>query len=91
MQIAHASDRPRKPKKASVGTARPSVPSGKNGPSGPSGPPTRADVPDGTSAEVLDWVGEDMQRAQIALNKERANDEPREALVTKLQKILSPE
>ena len=46
--------------------------------------------PDGTSAEVLDWVGDDQERAQAALDKEQADEKPRSGLTEDLQKILGP-
>lgn len=46
------------------------------------------EVPDGTSREVLNWVGEDKQRAQAALAKEQANERPRSGLTEDLQKIV---
>jgi hypothetical protein len=45
-------------------------------------------VPDGTTAEILHWVGEDRQRAQAALDKEQADDRPRGGLTGELKKIL---
>jgi len=45
-------------------------------------------VPDGTTAEILRWVGDDQQRAQRALDKEQADDRPRAGLTGELKKIL---
>ena len=47
--------------------------------------------PDGTSAEVLEWVGDDKKRAQAALDKEQANEKPRVGLTSDLQDILDEE
>jgi len=45
-------------------------------------------VPDGTTAEILHWVGDDQDRAQRALDKEQADDRPRAGLTGELKKIL---
>lgn len=45
-------------------------------------------VPDGTTAEVLAWVGDDEARAQAALDKENADESPRKGLTSELEKIL---
>jgi hypothetical protein len=45
-------------------------------------------VPDGTTAEILRWVGDDKKRAQAALDKEQADDRPRHGLTGELKKIL---
>jgi hypothetical protein len=45
-------------------------------------------VPDGTTAEILRWVGDDKGRAVRALEKERADDRPRAGLTGELNKIL---
>jgi len=45
-------------------------------------------VPDGTTAEILRWVGDDKQRAQAALDKERQADKPRSGLTGELEEIL---
>jgi hypothetical protein len=41
-------------------------------------------VPDGSIAEVLDWVGDDPDRATLALEAELAKESPRSTLVDKL-------
>ena len=46
-----------------------------------------SEPPDGTSKEVLDWVGDDQARAQAALDKEQANEKPRVGLSEDLEKI----
>ena len=46
------------------------------------------DVPSGTTAEILKWVGEDKQRAQAALDKEKQADRPRAGLTGELEQIL---
>jgi hypothetical protein len=45
-------------------------------------------VPDGTIAEVLDWVGDDSDRAVAALEAEEARDQPRSTLVAALEKVV---
>jgi hypothetical protein len=53
--------------------------------------PEEEPVPDGTSAEVLQWVGDDQGKAQRALDKEQADDKPRVGLTGELEKILAAE
>lgn len=49
-------------------------------------------VPDGTVAEVADWVGDDRDRARAALDGEQAKgDGARSTLVAALEKLLSAE
>jgi hypothetical protein len=45
-------------------------------------------VPDGTTAEILRWVGGDKKRAQAALDKEQADDRPRAGLTGELKRVL---
>lgn len=45
-------------------------------------------VPDGTVAETMAWVGEDVERAQAALDAELAKDKPRSTLVAQLESLL---
>ena len=45
-------------------------------------------VPDGTTAEILQWVGGDQDRARRALDKEQGDDRPRAGLTGELRKIL---
>lgn len=47
-----------------------------------------ADVPAGTTQEVLDWVGDDEAKAEAALEAEYASEEPRENLVEALEELL---
>lgn len=51
--------------------------------------PEDESVPDGTSKEVLKWVGDDKERAQAALDKENASNKPRSTLVDDLEKKLA--
>ena len=46
-------------------------------------------VPDGTTEEVLDWVGDDRDKAERALAKEREDEKPRVTLVEPLEKIIA--
>jgi len=46
------------------------------------------EVPVGTSAEIQDWVGDDKERAQRALDKENENANPRKGLVKHLESML---
>lgn len=45
-------------------------------------------VPDGTTAEILQWAGDDQDKAQRALDKEQADQKPRPGLTRGLKKIL---
>ena len=49
------------------------------------------DVPQGTAAEVLAWVGDDPERAEEALNAEHMQITPRTTLIAKLETIASKE
>lgn len=45
-------------------------------------------VPGGSVADVMDWVGDDVERAQAALDVEQAKDKPRSTLVAQLEGLL---
>lgn len=45
-------------------------------------------VPEGTTQEVLDWVGDDPAKAKKALATEKKSDDPRVTLVEPLEKII---
>ena len=47
-------------------------------------PRTTAMVPDGTVADVIDWVGDDEDRRRAALAAELAADKPRKSLIEQL-------
>lgn len=51
------------------------------------GPENPAGVPSGTEKDVLEWVGEDRDRAQAALELEQSRETPRKGLAEKLQKL----
>lgn len=46
-------------------------------------------VPQGAIAVVMDWVGEDKDRAQRALEAEEAAERPRSTLVDQLKQLLA--
>lgn len=46
-------------------------------------------VPDGTAAQILDWVGTDTGRAAAALEAEQRREPPRVTLTTALAKIVN--
>lgn len=50
---------------------------------------TSNEVPVGTSAEIQDWVGDDKDRAQRALDAENQNTEPRKGLSKYLESVLA--
>lgn len=50
-----------------------------------------SDVPEGTITEVLDWVGDDPERARAALDAEYASSNPRSTLITQLEAKEAPE
>lgn len=59
-------------------------------PATPENPVTGAPVnvvPEGSEKDVLDWVGEDKERAGLALKVEQNHAKPRKGLVEKLQKL----
>jgi hypothetical protein len=45
------------------------------------------DVPDGTMADVLGWVGADPSRARAAITAEKARTDPRSSLLARLERI----
>lgn len=46
-------------------------------------------VPTGTAPEILTWVGDDKEKAQKALDVEKADEKPRKGLVSELEKLLA--
>lgn len=44
-------------------------------------------VPDGNADAVLDWVGDDRDRAAKAIEAEKERDNPRSTLISKLKKL----
>ena len=49
------------------------------------------DVPEGTSNEIKEWVGENVSRARAAYEKEQDSDKPRKTLINHLKGILADE
>jgi hypothetical protein len=45
-------------------------------------------VPDGAVAEVLDWVGDDSDRAVRAIEAEEVREKPRTTLISALEKLI---
>jgi hypothetical protein len=50
-------------------------------------PEVSSEVPDGNADAVLDWVGDDRDRARQALAVEVERDNPRSTLISKLRKL----
>ncbi len=48
-------------------------------------------VPEGTVDEILDWVGDDSEKAQKALDAENEKSNPRKTLVSALEDALADE
>lgn len=46
-------------------------------------------VPEGNISEINDWVGEDKDRAQLALDAENAQETPRKTLVKHLEEVIN--
>lgn len=46
------------------------------------------EVKTGTTKEVLEWVGDDKERARLALEHEEKDSSPRKGLVRELNEIL---
>lgn len=55
----------------------------------PVAPTFEEPVPEGTVAEVMQWVGTDVVRAAAALEAERAAASPRSTLITQLEAIVN--
>jgi hypothetical protein len=51
-------------------------------------PPAELDI-DAKADDVLAWVGEDPERAAVALAAEQAKDKPRSTLVKQLEKLAA--
>lgn len=45
-------------------------------------------VPEGTKDEVMDWVGDDADKAQQALDAENSAEKPRVTLVEELERVI---
>lgn len=46
-------------------------------------------TPQGTTKEILEWVGNDLERAQRALDQENADEKPRKTVVKALEDLLN--
>lgn len=51
--------------------------------------PAESEVPTGNMDEVLEWVGEDPERAKVALRVESAKSRPRSTLVAELEDLAA--
>lgn len=52
--------------------------------------PSQEDTAQKTVDEVLEWVGDDPERAQEALSAEHASRRPRSTLIARLEELGSP-
>lgn len=50
---------------------------------------SEVEVPTGSVSEILEWVGEDKDRASSALALETSKDKPRKSLVTSLEELIA--
>lgn len=57
---------------------------------GPGPRPSVDELPDGTIAEVMRWVGDDPVRAAAALDRERSSTAPRTTLIARLSSVVDP-
>lgn len=46
------------------------------------------DVPEGTAKEILEWVGDDPERAERAIAIEKTEKKPRTTLLADLSKVV---
>lgn len=51
-------------------------------------PMTIEGIPVGTTVQIVAWVGDDPERAKLALDREREQDRPRVRLVTDLTTVI---
>lgn len=47
----------------------------------------KVEVPDTTIEGTLDWVGDDKERASLAIEAENAKPKPRKTLINKLEEV----
>lgn len=47
------------------------------------------EVPEGNISEINEWVGDDKDRAQLALDAENSQDAPRKTLVKHLEEVIN--
>lgn len=50
---------------------------------------TTENVPDGNISEINEWVGDDKDRAQLALDAENEQENPRKTLVKHLEEVIN--
>lgn len=60
-------------------------------PDGPGIDITGDGVPEGSIAQILGWVGDDVDKARLALAAENAAEKPRVGLVAELTKLIPAE
>lgn len=46
-------------------------------------------VPVGSIGEILEWVGQDPERAHLALEQEKSEDRPRKTLTFQLEELVN--
>lgn len=47
------------------------------------------EVPDGNIKDLLEWVGEDKDKAQLLFDDENSSDKPRKTLTSALEAIIN--
>lgn len=47
------------------------------------------EIPEGNISELKDWVGDDKDRAQLVLDDENSQDNPRKTLVKHLEEVIN--
>ena len=47
------------------------------------------EIPAGNISELKDWVGDDKDRAQLVLDDENSQDNPRKTLVKHLEEVIN--
>jgi len=59
-------------------------------PAGANGPESHANgVPKGSTKEVIKWVGDDLEKAALALEAEKNDKKPRKGLIEELNDVLA--
>lgn len=66
---------------------QPQEPAERDGPQEPGVRDLGVDIPDGNIGEIMDWVGQDKERAQRAIDKENERQTPRRGLINHLNKV----
>lgn len=65
------------------------VPEGEGTTNEPENNENTEEVPEGNISEITDWVGDDKDRAQLALDAENGQDTPRKTLVKHLEEVIN--